>query len=169
MSQPYIGEIRLFAGTFAPVGWLPCEGQLLAISEYDSLFELVGTTYGGDGVNTFGLPDLRGRFPLHQGAGGGDTYTLAETVGVEEVTLSTAQLPPHRHVAAAAESATTASAAGAYLAGRTDVPFTTAAPGVALAPAQLGAAGGSQPHENRHPYVAVSFIISLFGVFPSQS
>src|SRR6266849_818385 len=93
MSQPYVGEIRMFAGNFAPAGWMFCEGQLLPISEYDSLFNLIGTTYGGDGQSTFALPDLRGRLPIHQGGG----FTLAENGGVEQVTLSTGQIPAHRH------------------------------------------------------------------------
>src|SRR6202165_5378460 len=93
MSQPYVGEIRMFAGNFAPAGWMFCEGQLLPISEYETLFNLIGTTYGGDGQSTFALPDLRGRLPLHQGNG----FTLAETGGVEEVTLTVSQIPAHNH------------------------------------------------------------------------
>src|SRR5499425_2142506 len=93
MAQPYVGEIRMFAGNFAPAGWMFCEGQLLPISEYETLFNLIGTTYGGDGQSTFALPDLRGRVPIHQGNG----FTLAETGGVEEVTLTVSQIPAHSH------------------------------------------------------------------------
>lgn len=101
MAQPYVGEIRMFAGNFAPVGWLFCEGQLLAISEYETLFQLIGTSYGGDGESTFGLPDLRGRLPVHQGNG----YILAESAGTEDVTLIVSQMPVHAHAAFASSNA----------------------------------------------------------------
>src|ERR1700740_1095035 len=104
MSQPYVGEIRIFAGNFAPAGWMFCEGQLLPISEYETLFNLIGTTYGGDGQSTFALPDLRGRVPIHSGSG----FTLAETGGVEEVTLTQSTIPAHTHTAVAAGSTTSA-------------------------------------------------------------
>lgn len=169
MSQPYVGEIRMFAGNFEPVGWMFCRGQELAVSEYETLFQLIGTTYGGDGMSTFRLPDLGARFPVHQGTLGGRQFTLGEAAGAESVTVGIPQLPNHSHAPAAAASPTTPSASGAYLAGWADAPFTSADPTVALAPQQLGPAGGSQPHENRQPYIAVSFIISPYGVFPSQN
>jgi microcystin-dependent protein len=172
MSQPYIGEIRMFAGSFAPAGWAFCHGQTMAISENDTLFNLIGTTYGGDGQETFCLPDLQGRVPVHQGSGAGLTSrVLGERGGVENVTLSTQQIPPHAHQPVAAVAAATtgtptnnvwaASAGPAFVTGQ---PFT--APMVADA---VQPAGGSQPHENRSPALAVSFIIALYGVFPSQS
>jgi microcystin-dependent protein len=169
MSQPYVGEIRMFAGNFEPNGWLFCRGQQLQISEYDILFQLIGTTYGGDGATTFCLPDLGTRFPVHQGTLSGRQFTLGEAAGAGSVTVGIPQMPNHSHTPAAAASPTTSSASGAYLAGWADAPFTSTAPTVALAPQQLGPAGGSQPHENRQPYVAVSFIISLYGVYPSQN
>src|SRR5438309_4954850 len=108
MAQPYVGEIRMFAGNFAPAGWMFCEGQLLPISEYETLFQLIGTTYGGDGQSTFALPDLRGRVPIHQGSNGTSTYNLAENGGVETVTLTTNQIPGHTHPAIATAVAATA-------------------------------------------------------------
>ena len=170
MGNPYVGEIRIFAGLFAPEGWALCQGQLLPISEYDTLFALLGTTYGGDGESTFALPDLSARFPVHAGTGpDGSVLRAGDQFGVESVTLTTQQLPKHTHVPVAGAAATTASASGAYPASWADVPYSSAAPATALAPQQLAPAGGSQPHENRQPYLTVNFIISLFGIFPSQS
>jgi microcystin-dependent protein len=173
MSTPYIGEIRMFAGTFAPVGWALCHGQLIAISENDTLFNLIGTTYGGDGQETFALPDLRGRAPAHYGQGPGisQSYVIGEPFGVEEVTLTVQQIPVHGHAlqahpsggeSASAEGRLLASAPGSSLYVR-DTPATD------IAPAPVGTAGGSQPHENRMPYLTVNFIISLFGIFPTQT
>ncbi|GCE77453.1 phage tail protein [Cellulomonas biazotea] len=174
MSQPFIGEIRMFAGNFAPAGWEFCDGGLLAIAENDPLFALIGTTYGGDGQETFALPDLQGRTPLHVGRNpqSPTTYTLGEKAGVERVTLSTQQIPSHRHRPQAAVAAATAtSPEGAVWAASTAPAFvpSTGAQANALAADVVGAAGGSQPHENRHPVLAVSFIISLYGIFPSQN
>jgi microcystin-dependent protein len=169
MSQPYIGEIRMFAGNFAPAGWAFCDGSLLPISEYDTLFNLIGTTYGGDGLDTFQLPDLRGRFPVHAGTSQGQTFQLGQQAGAPTVTLSTPQLPRHTHTPLAGASATTASAANAFPAGWADVPYSATDPSVALAPQQLSPAGGSQPHENRQPYLAIGFIIATQGVYPSQT
>lgn len=167
MAQPYVGEIRMFAGNFAPAGWMFCEGQLLPISEYETLFNLIGTTYGGDGQSTFALPDLRGRVPLHFGNG----FTLAETGGVEEVTLTVSQVPAHGHAfLASGNNATTANALGAVLATTPSyTPYIADNPNVALNPQSVGATGGSQPHTNFQPYLCVDFIISLFGIFPSQT
>lgn len=170
MSQPYVGEIRMFAGNFAPSGWLFCRGQVIAISENETLFQLIGTTYGGDGQETFGLPDLGARFPVHQGTqAGGGSFTMGQMGGTDAVTVSLPQLPSHSHAPAAATTPTTSSASGAYIAARADAPFSSATPSTALALQQLAPAGGSQPHENRQPYVTVSFIISLYGIFPSQT
>ncbi len=168
MAQPYIGEIRMFAGNFAPAGWMFCEGQLLPISEYETLFNLIGTTYGGDGQETFALPDLRGRLPLHQGNG----FTLAETGGVEEVTLTVSQIPAHSHpMLATTNSALDTNPANNVLA-KTGVnisAYGTDAPKTSLNPAAVSSVGGSQPHTNFQPYLCVDFIISLFGIFPSPT
>lgn len=168
MAQPYVGEIRMFAGNFAPAGWMFCEGQLLPISEYETLFILIGTTYGGDGQSTFALPDLRGRIPIHQGNG----FTLAETGGQEEITLTAQQIPAHSHpMLGSAASASDASPAGTVPA-RTLVnvsAYGTDAPTTALHPSAVSVTGGSQPHTNFQPYLCVDFIISMFGIFPSQT
>jgi microcystin-dependent protein len=168
MAQPYVGEIRIFAGNFAPAGWMFCEGQLLPISEYETLFNLIGTTYGGDGQETFGLPDLRGRIPIHQGNG----FILAETGGVEEVTLSTSQIPSHSHaLLGSTATGSQPNPGGNVLAtnpGNVAL-YIERAPNVALSPTAIGPVGGSQPHTNFQPYLCVDFIISLFGIFPSQT
>lgn len=167
MAQPYIGEIRMFAGNFAPAGWQFCEGQLMPISENETLFNLIGTTYGGDGQSTFALPDLRGRLPLHMGNG----TALAETGGAEEITLTVNQIPAHSHPLLVSADAATTPNPGANVLGTplTATPFFAAAPNVALAPQSVGSVGGSQPHTNFQPYLCVNFIISLFGIFPSQT
>lgn len=167
MAQPYVGEIRMFAGNFQPAGWMFCEGQLLPISENETLFQLIGTTYGGDGQSTFALPDLRGRIPLHQG----NSFILAETGGVEEVTLTTNQIPAHSHAALASMSvATDTNPSNTVLAQTTTFDFYQSTPGaVQMAPQSLSAVGGSQPHTNFQPYLCVNFIISLFGIFPSPT
>jgi len=170
MSTPYVGEIRMFGGNFAPSGWMFCEGQLLPISENEALFQLIGTTYGGDGQSTFQLPDLRGRVPLHQGnLSGGGTYTLGGTGGVETVTLTTSQIPSHTHaVQANPGGGSQPSPAGGVLAGGVAM-YKSQAAEVAFNPASVHAGGGNQPHTNFQPYLCVAFIISLFGVFPTQS
>lgn len=166
MAQPYIGEIRMFAGNFAPAGWAFCDGQLQPISENETLFNLIGTTYGGDGQSTFALPDLRGRLPLHFG----NSTSLATSAGSEQVTLTATQIPAHRHVfLATGSSATDASPTGqipAATASATIAPYGTDAPQTTLAAASISASGGSQPHENLQPYLCVEFIISLFGIYP---
>lgn len=168
MAQPYVGEIRMFAGNFAPAGWEFCSGQLLPISENETLFQLIGTTYGGDGQSTFALPDLRGRLPLHQGNG----FVLAETGGAEEITLTTNQIPSHSHpLLARGSSGADSSPVGAVLA-QTDgtiQPYISDAASVNMNPASVTSVGGSQPHTNMQPYLCVSFIISLFGIFPSPT
>lgn len=170
MAQPYVGEIRMFAGNFAPAGWMFCEGQLLPISEYETLFNLIGTTYGGDGQSTFALPDLRGRLPMHFGNG----FTLAETGGVEEVTLTVQQIPAHGHSMLASANAASVTAVGNTVApaispAATVTGFGTDAPVNAMAANMISTVGGSQPHNNFQPYLCVDFIISLFGIFPSPA
>jgi microcystin-dependent protein len=173
MAQPYVGEIRMFAGNFAPAGWMFCEGQLLPISENETLFNLIGTTYGGDGESTFGLPDLRGRVPVHQGPGPGipAAVALAESAGVEQVTLTVQQIPGHTHPLLVNGSAGRANSPdGRVLASSPTLDlYREAAPSVALATVALTQQGGSQPHTNQQPYLCVDFIISLFGIFPSQT
>lgn len=165
MAQPYVGEIRMFAGNFAPAGWMFCEGQLLPISENETLFQLIGTTYGGDGQETFALPDLRGRLPIHQGNG----FTLADTGGTEQVTLTPSQMPSHSHAfLGSTGSGSQANPAGALLASSvTMTPYTAETANAALSSNSIATVGGSQPHTNFQPYLCVDFIISLFGIFPS--
>lgn len=167
MAQPYVGEVRMFAGNFAPAGWMFCEGQLLPISEYETLFNLIGTTYGGDGQSTFALPDLRGRLPLHFGNG----FTLAETGGVETVTLTVSQIPAHSHpFLASGNNATTTNAKGNVAATTPNyTPYIAANANSAMNAQSVTSTGGSQPHNNFQPYLCVDFIISLFGIFPSQT
>jgi microcystin-dependent protein len=174
MGEPYVGEIRMFGGSFAPAGWAMCNGATLAISENDTLFNLIGTTYGGDGQQTFNLPDLQGRAPVHMGQGPGisQNYVIGEKAGVESVTLTTNQIPLHTHsfVASsdAGQSAQPQNALFALL--PTGNLYTQPQqPAVNLNSNMLSAAGGSQPHENIQPYLCITFIISLFGVFPTQT
>ena len=167
MAQPYVGEIRMFAGNFAPAGWMFCEGQLLPISENETLFQLIGTTYGGDGESTFALPDLRGRIPIHQGGG----FTLAETGGVEDVTLTVNQIAAHTHPALATNKTGQQSSPGGLVPGRvtgSDI-YGSDSPFVNMASSMISPTGGSQPHTNFQPYLCVDFIISLFGIFPSPT
>ena len=165
MGQPYLGEIRLFAGNFAPAGWMFCQGQLLPISENETLFNLIGTTYGGDGQSTFALPDLQSRVPIHQGNG----FILAETGGAEQVTLTTQQIPAHSHtLAASTATASSRSAVGGVPAALpAEVAWSSAAADEAMGFTSV--AGGSQPHDNMQPYLGLSFIICLSGVFPSPT
>src|SRR5262245_46067865 len=167
MAQPYVGEVRIFAGNFAPAGWMFCEGQLLPISEYETLFNLIGTTYGGDGQSTFALPDLRGRIPVHQGNG----FILAETGGAEEITLTVSQIPAHDHPMIAALSNAINCATNAVLVQPTmyDVYHAETPADSPMATASIASVGGSQPHTNFQPYLCVNFIISLFGIFPSPT
>jgi microcystin-dependent protein len=171
MAQPYVGEIRMFGGNFAPVGWMFCEGQLLPISENETLFQLIGTTYGGDGESTFALPDLRGRIPVHMGSNAGSSFTLAETGGAEDITLTVSQIPAHSHPFMGSSVPGTSSAP------KDNVPATTTTgflyinenPGQSMAATATLLTGGSQPHTNFQPYLCVNFIISLFGLFPSPT
>jgi microcystin-dependent protein len=167
MAQPYVGEIRMFAGNFAPAGWMFCEGQLLPISENETLFQLIGTTYGGDGQDTFALPDLRGRVPLHQGNG----LILAETGGAEEITLTVNQIPAHSHAVLATSNAGGSSNPQNNLLATTvgNIYFPGPGNSATMNPSSVTPVGGSQPHTNFQPYVCVNYIISLFGIFPSPT
>ncbi|KRB47097.1 MULTISPECIES: phage tail protein [unclassified Terrabacter] len=170
MSEPYIGEIRLFGGTFAPVGWLACNGQLLPIGVYDALFNLIGTTYGGDGQTTFAVPDLRGRIPVHADGSG---YVLGQSGGVESVTLTTSQMPAHTHpVMGSSATASVTSATGnvpATTAGVTVFAYGTDQPHTTLHPSTVAPSGGFQPHDNMQPYLCITFIIATEGIYPSQN
>ncbi len=169
MASPFVGEIRMFAGNFAPAGWMFCEGQLLPISENETLFALIGTTYGGDGQTTFALPDLRGRVPLHQGNG----FVLAETGGAEEITLTAQQIPAHTHALLGTANVASTNAPNdnvfAGSTGATVFPYGTDQPLTTLHPTTISSVGGSQPHTNFQPYLCVDFIISLFGTYPPPS
>ena len=167
MSNPYVGEIRMFGGNFAPAGWMFCEGQLLPISENETLFNLIGTTYGGDGQSTFALPDLRGRLPIHQGNG----FILAETGGAEEVTLTVNQIAAHTHPFLCSLNGGTLPDANTNVISSSPSTslFVQDVASTPLNNASLTPVGGSQPHTNFQPYLCVDFIISLFGVFPSPS
>jgi microcystin-dependent protein len=167
MAQPFVGEIRMFAGNFAPAGWLLCNGQLLPISEYEILFQLIGTTYGGDGEQTFAIPDMQGRIPMHQGSG----LILAETGGAEDVTLNVTQIPSHTHALAVSSSiANSANPVNNALAISSQVSaFVSQDDLNNMNSGMLVSSGGSQPHSNMQPSLCINFIISLFGVFPSQT
>lgn len=163
---PYLGEIRMFAGNFAPAGWAFCDGRTLAISENDALFTLIGTTYGGDGQETFNLPNLQSRLPMHFSG----SHPLAETAGTEQVTLTVNQVPAHAHPQVGSGNNAGETAPGGNVLGvaASDI-YVTGGPFVALAPAAVSPTGGSQPHENMQPFLCISFIISLFGIFPQQT
>ncbi len=167
MSTPYYGEIRIFAGNFAPAGWAFCDGQILPIADYETLFNLLGTTYGGDGEETFALPDLRGRLPVHQGNG----FVLAEQLGAETVTLTASHMPAHSHPQlGSADAASQHQPANNVFASTTVDVYVSGGPFVPLAPNAASAVGGSQPHDNRQPSLCVNYIICLFGVaFPSPT
>jgi microcystin-dependent protein len=171
--MPYVGEIRMFGGNFAPAGWMFCDGSALPISEYDTLFLLIGTTYGGDGQSTFKLPDLRGRVPIHQGTNPstGSIFIIGEAAGVETVTLTTTQIPQHSHALAATTAIGTQANPGGNLLANSQgpQPYIQEDPDNSLNAQALSAAGGSQPHDNLQPYLGINFIISLFGVYPSPT
>ena len=171
MAQPYVGEIRMFAGNFAPAGWMFCDGQQLPISENEVLFQLIGTTYGGDGQETFNLPNLQSRVPLHMGTGpDGATYQLAQMAGTEQETLTVQQIPNHTHaLMASASTASSRDPGGNTLATASGDIYNSVLDPVTLAPGAVGPAGGSQPHENVQPFLCINYIISLFGLFPSQT
>jgi len=174
---PYLGEIRLLPYTFAPVGWQDCDGTLLSISENEALYNLIGTTYGGNGQTDFAVPDLRGRLPVHQGTGSGmgGSYVLGQVGGTETVTLTTLQLPGHSHPAAVTSATATTSVPSATVlpgAPSGDTMYTSDTSGlnpIVMAPGMIGQAGGNQPHDNTMPTLAVRFCIAVDGIYPSQS
>ena len=171
MSSPYVGEIRLVGFSFAPAGWAFCNGATLAISENDVLFALIGTTFGGDGQSTFNLPDLQGRTPVHQGQGPGisQSYVLGQLAGVESVTLTTNQIPVHSHALLGTSNAGISNSPAGAVLGNGQQVYSAAAPSVQMDSTSLVPAGGSQPHENMQPFLVLNWIISLFGIFPSQT
>ncbi|MEA3039311.1 MAG: hypothetical protein QOE79_1824 [Sphingomonadales bacterium] len=167
MGSPYVGEIRMFAGNFQPAGWAFCDGRLIPISENDTLFNLIGTTYGGDGQETFALPNLQGRTPMHVG----NSHVLGEMGGVESVTLTTQQIPVHTHAMIVSKDQGTLSApAGHTLAANLSVLLYRPGSGTqTFDPGTTSIVGGSQPHENMQPFLVLNYIISLFGIFPTQN
>jgi len=171
---PYVGEIRMFAGNFPPNGWMFCEGQTLAIADNEVLFQLIGTTYGGDGTTTFNLPNLASRVPIHMGTGpSGTTYQIGEMAGTEQETLTTQQIPIHTHAflgtgnLASGNDPTNNVLASST--GATIFPYGTDQPTTTLSPNSVVNQGGNQPHENTQPFLCINFILSLFGVFPTQT
>jgi microcystin-dependent protein len=175
MFPPYVGEIMMFGGNFAPQGWAFCDGSLLAINQNAVLFNLIGTTYGGDGQNTFGLPDLRGRMPIHQGQGPGlSSYNIGQSGGTETVTLTSNQIPSHTHlinsVNANGNSKTpVGTTIPANVSGTNTNAYSSAATDSNMSPTIVGNAGGNNPHNNIQPILVINYCISLFGVFPSQN
>lgn len=167
MGEPYIGEIRMFAGNFPPNGWMFCSGQLLPISENETLFNLIGTTYGGDGQETFALPNLQSRVPVHPGS----TIQQAETGGVEQVTLTVQQIPVHKHPWLGSNDAANSQTptGGVVATTQAQTYFNAFDAQTNFSPLSVGSVGGSQPHENLQPYGCLNYIISLFGVFPTQT
>ncbi len=168
MGTPYVGEIRMFGGNFAPAGWAFCNGALMPISENETLFQLIGTTYGGDGQSTFALPDLQGRIPLHQGNG----FVMGQSGGVEQVTLTVSQIPSHNHsfLASTSLAGLSPNPGNNVAAGSTTIDaYINDSPDQQLTPQSISPVGGSQPHDNMMPFLAISFIISLFGVYPSPN
>jgi microcystin-dependent protein len=173
MTQNYVGEIRPFGGTYAPVDWHLCDGSLLSIASYSTLYNLIGTTYGGDGVNTFAVPDLRGRDIIHQGTGAGlSPYVIGQQTGVEYVTVLTTQMASHPHAFNGNNATGNASNPGTPVvpaaAGAGNLIYDGTGNVLSLSPQAVGNTGGSQPHNNRQPYVAITYIIALFGIYPSQ-
>ena len=171
MSDPFVGEIRMFAGNFAPRGWALCDGQLLAVNQHDALFSLLGTIYGGDGRTTFGLPDLRGRLPIHQGTGPGlSPRPLGQKSGTERITLTANQLASHTHpLQASAEAADQTDPAGNVNAESVTIDQYVSEPlDTTMASTAITKVGGSQPHDNVQPFLCIYFIIALVGIYPSR-
>ncbi len=173
MSSPYVGEIRMFGGSFAPAGWALCQGQLMPISENETLFQLIGTTFGGDGQETFAMPDLQGRTPIHMGQGPGlsQNYQLGEKAGVEAVTLTVNQIPVHSHPMIASINTSQDTSPQGKIVGQIGggaLPYIQDVTDSALNAQAVTPVGGSQPHDNLQPYLCINYIISLFGLFPHQ-
>jgi microcystin-dependent protein len=165
MSDQFVGEVRVFGGNYAPQGWVLCDGGLLPISQYSTLYAVIGTAYGGDGQTTFGVPDLRGRIPVHQGPG----YQMGQTGGVEQVTLITAQLPQHDHVMQASTgTGSSASPTGNLWAQIPAKLYTTQAPNAVMDTSAIAQTGLGQAHENMPPFLSINFIIAVEGLYPAR-
>lgn len=165
MAEPFLAEVRIMSFNFPPKGWALCDGQVLPINQNQALFSLLGTTFGGNGQTTFGLPNLRGRTPIHMGSG----HTIGEAAGAEAITLNVHQLPTHTHPAASVNaSASTNSPNGAYLAASTAV-YHAPTNLISLTPGTITSVGGSQPHTNMQPFLTLNCCIALQGIFPSQT
>jgi len=176
LADPYIGEIRMFAGNYAPMGWATCDGQILPIQQYTALFAILGTTYGGNGTTTFGLPDLRGRAPIHMGAGNGLTpRQIGQNGGAEKVTMTSAQMPAHNHVVNASSQEAggnnPANMVPAVAVDGNEAPVSvySTAGNTTMSPQMISQAGQGQPHDNMQPFLCVNFIIALEGEFPPRS
>ena len=171
MSSPFIGQCLLVGFNFAPIGWAYCNGNLLSISEFSTLYNLIGTTYGGNGTSDFALPNLLSRIPIHQGTGGGGTYVIGQTAGSESVTVNISQFPSHTHTLSGSSNTTPATNTPANsLVGSGLTAFSTHAPATAMYSPMIGPSGGGNlPHENLQPYLAMNWVIALYGVYPSQS
>lgn len=167
MGSPYVGEVRMFGGSFPPANWMFCDGTIIAIAENETLFNLIGTTYGGDGQSTFAVPDLRGRLPVHQGPG----FVMGQLAGSETVTLTSGQMPSHTHpIVVSTNPTTTTNPAGNVIATpATATPFFANAANTPLLAASINQQGGNQPHTNMQPYLCINFIISLSGIYPSPN
>jgi microcystin-dependent protein len=164
VSQPFVGEVRLVGFNFAPVGWSFCNGSIISISENSTLFQLIGTTYGGNGQSTFGLPNLQSRVPVHQGNG----YVIGSTGGTEAVTLTLSQCPAHTHSLLASANPANSSTAAGNTVGAGLVVYSTLPPETPMNASMVGSSGGNLPHNNLQPFLALNWVISLFGIFPSQ-
>ncbi|ELK43120.1 MULTISPECIES: phage tail protein [Brevibacillus] len=169
--EPYVGEIRMFAGTYAPRGWAFCEGQLLSIAENELLFSVIGTTYGGDGMTTFGLPDLRGRVPVHMGTNPSTqtAYPLGAMGGTETVVLQSGQLPTHTHTVNVSSTDGTDVEPGGHVWAKRISQFSQNQAAIQMSPLAVESIGGNQPHNNMMPYTVISFIIATIGYYPVQS
>jgi microcystin-dependent protein len=169
MSQPFVGQVLAVGFNFAPVGWATCNGALQSISENSTLYNLIGTTYGGDGVQTFGLPDLQGRIPIHQGSNGVSTYVIGAKGGVENVTITLNQFPTHTHSLLGSSADASSNLPGNNVPGSSVSAYTTVAPSIAMNNSMIGSSGGgSQPHSNLQPFLVLNWVIALYGVYPSQ-
>jgi microcystin-dependent protein len=169
MSTPYVGEVRLVGFNFAPIDWSLCNGQLIPISQNETLYNLIGTTYGGDGQSTFGLPNLQSRIPIHSGSNGANTYVIGQTGGVETVTLNINQYPSHTHSLMASTNSTGSSTPTSNVVNGGLTAYTADTPATPMLAAMVGNSGGNQPHNNLQPYLAMNWIIALYGVYPSQN
>ena len=170
MSQPFIGEVRLVGFTFPPIGWATCNGALQSIAQNSTLYNLIGTIYGGDGQQTFALPNLQSRIPIHQGSNGISTYVIGQQGGVENVTVTLNQYPRHAHSLMASSANTPTNLSDSDVLGGGVTAYSAGTPTVAMNNATIGlSGGGSQPHNNLQPYLVLNWIIALYGVYPSQS